>query len=234
MSAYIKLYRFTANSPGEVSFGLRRRGVTHTFMHKAGNTNTITGSIKEQPVDVILALGNLPRLLPKRATAVLLFGHAQEVVNDVTDIGSDCDSALRWMLHDALVPSKDTSIQLLDFKPHEHIERVSPPSFLDRYNTVQCKITPYSLRQEAHKMAMGYLSNAVPQKTARKFFNTSLKLEAMAEIVLSPRAEQVKKAVSECSDWTHVDAKAAEYGFERFEIMYVIKSYAKLYGKDKK
>lgn len=229
MNAYVKLYRFTQNTPSEVSFGLSRRGVTHMFLNQ-GNLRTVSGKIKNQPIDVVLALNSL-RYKPVRPTAVLLFGHAHEIVNPVQDIKTAGDDILRWVLYDALTPSEFTSIQTVEHKPHEHIERVSPPSFLDRYNTVQCKITPYALRQEAHKMAMGYLAGQVNERAAKKFFGTSLKLEPISEAVFSERGKLLRKALSECTGWDSIDAKAIEYGFDRFELTYVAKSFLKLYKK---
>ncbi len=247
MTAYAKFYNFCGAIPADVSDVLQTLGVWHSLLicNPGLRVFRIKGFIPpaEQPADVVVisSLAALNKIVPTRPTAVLctlpasllktIVGKIQSY--DVHDLAA-LDDFVRIALYDALIPAKPEAVRFDNKTIYEHIESVSPPSFLDRYQTVQCRINPYSMRLSAHKLAIGYLEGSVSKRDLTKHLNTNLKLAPMKQLLLSYQAGVVRNAVADVKRGNPVERVAASYCLDEFEITYIIQAYRKLYTEPKK
>lgn len=240
MSAYTRVFNLLNTSPNAISAVLKKLGVWHGLVIKDTGLkiHKIRGTIpqKEQPLNVVVlsSLDSLNKLEPVVPTVVLcsfpesLLSCIDGEVCTLECNDQNIEDRVRFALWEALVPST-IKVKLLKKLPHEHIESVSPPSFLDKYQTIQCKINPYSLRTQAHKMAVGFIAGYVSKLEATRFFNSSLKFTAMKEIVFSEEGTKLKDAISQVKAGASVEQVAEQTKIDQFEITYLMKAYRKLY-----
>lgn len=237
---HLSIYNFTQVSPHDISLALKRLSVHHFLlrkdtrlrMHRVRKSNS--GPLPEQPLNVIVtsSLDVIAKLVPKKPTIVFstlppsLCSVISGTIESFDISIYELDNALRWALYDALEPP-ETRPTIIEKSPSDHIEEVSPPSFLDKYHTAQCKINPYALRLEAQQVTIRYLANNTTRQATKQFFDTSLKFADLAEIVLSESGRNLQKAVSKVQAGGNLEDVASEFNCDTFEISYVLQSFAK-------
>jgi len=241
MSAYMRVFNLLNSSPAAISAILKNLGVWHGLVQKSTGLkiHKIKGTIdqKLQPLNVVVlsSLDSLNRLEPVVPTLVLssfpksLVECVEGCIENLDTDPSNLEERIRYALWEALKPG-EVRVRFKKKLPHEHIESVSPPSFLDKYQTIQCKINPYSLRQQAHKMAVGYIAGSVAKREAERLFNSSLKFNPMKELVMGPEGAKLRDAIAQVSSGMPIEDVTESTGIDQFEITYMMKSYKKLYG----
>lgn len=241
MSAYMRVFNLLGTSPSAISSVLRSLGVWHGLVVKGTGlkVHKIGGTIpqKEQPLNVVVlsSMESLNKLEPVVPTIVLssfpksLVDCVEGSIDVLETDPSNLEDRIRYALWQALSPG-EVKVTVKKMLPHEQIEAVSPPSFLDKYQTIQCKINPYPLRKQAHKMAVGYIAGSVSKREAERLFNSSLKFTAMKELVFGAGGVALKEAISQVNSGMTVEDVAESTKIDQFEITYLMKSYKKLYG----
>lgn len=243
--SHLRVFNFSQTTPNAISRILRQYGVAHSTISKNGmalQTIKVRGKIANQPLQVVITsvIEVVAKMEPLEPTVVFscLPESLLATIIDSDDVESFAveddrlDNAVRWALYEGLNP-KTTIIGLHQKTPSQYIEEVSPPSFLDTYNTIKCRVNPYDLRAPMHKIAIGYLYGAVSKAETKRFLDTSLKFHAVKTLLFGPSGRNIKAAVAKArSGVSPVDA-AAEFNLDGFEITYIMQSYSKLYAKAK-
>lgn len=247
VKSHVRVFNFTQVAPSEVSSVLKHLNVGHYMIGKP-RYGTVTSKIRvlqgieNPPADVVVlsVFDMLDRLHEpvEQGKPTIVFGcFPQSLLAAVTgDIESfdtklqNLDNAVRWCLYEGLKPATPIAVQRKT--PSEYLEEVSPPSFLDRYQTVQCKITPYSLRTVIHKLVIGYLSGKVSLRELRKTLATSLKFDPLKALLMSEHGVNIKKAVAEAMSGRPTLEVAERYHLDSFEITFITHSYQKLYKEN--
>lgn len=241
MSAYMRVFNLLNTSPAAISAVLRSLGVWHGLVVKSTGlkVHKIGGTIpqKEQPLNVVVlsSMESLNKLEPVVPTIVLssfpksLVDCVEGSIDVLETDPSNLEDRIRYALWQALSPG-EVKVTVKKLLPHEQIEAVSPPSFLDKYQTIQCKINPYPLRKQAHKMAVGYIAGSVSKREAERLFNSSLKFTAMKDLVFGDGGVKLKEAILQVNGGATVEDVSESTKIDQFEITYLMKSYKKLYG----
>lgn len=241
MSAYMRVFNMLNTSPAAISGVLKTLGVWHGLVVKSTGLkiHKIKGTMPQaqQPVNVVVlsSLDSLNKLEPVVPTVVLtsfpqsLVECVEGAIETLETDASNLEDRIRYALWQALSPG-EVKVRVKKLLPHEQIESVSPPSFLDKYQTIQCKINPYPLRKQAHKMAVGYIAGSVTKREAERFFNSSLKFSAMKDLVMGDQGAKLKDAIQLVTTVESVEEVSASTKIDQFEITYLMKSYKKLYG----
>lgn len=241
MSAYMRVFNLLNTSPAAISAVLKSLGVWHGLVQKATGLkiHKIRGTMDQraQPLNVVVlsSLESLNKLEPVVPTLVLssfpqsLVDCVEGGIESLDTDPSNLEERIRYALWEGLKPG-EVKVSFKKKLPHEHIEAVSPPSFLDKYQTVQCKINPYSLRQQAHKMSVGYIAGSVAKREAERLFNSSLKFGPMKELVLGAEGSKLKDAIAQVNNGMSIEDVMKSTGIDQFEITYMMKSYKKLYN----
>lgn len=109
----------------------------------------------------------------------------------------------------------------------EYVDAVTKPQFLNFMQTALYKITPYALLKETQAITVGYLNGSVTAKALRAKLQSNYKLADMLKIFEDPKAEQLRDAVAEYKRTWQLEAVAAQYGIDTFQILYVVNSSAR-------
>lgn len=241
---HLRVFNFPQIKPYSISNVLKSLTVDH-YMVSRNRTHInrvhVAGT-PDQPANVIVlsVFEILDRLDPlTNLPTIVLTCFPESLVNAIDgSIESfntpvhGLNNAIRWCLYEGLNPPSAT-LSVQRKSPSEHIEHVSPPSFLDRYQTAQCRITPYSLRSAIHKSVIGYLFGAVSQREIRRVMSTSLKFDPIKELIFGESGKNIRAAVAEVKSGKELEEVATRLNLDTFEITFITHSYYKLYNKEK-
>lgn len=134
----------------------------------------------------------------------------------------------------AVVELAKTSCEKAEFvfKPwtlNEILEVATTYVFLNSIQTALYKITPYSLRKDVQKTVIAYFYGAVDKHKLNILLESSKKLQGIYDLCNCDEADRLRLACIEAikSPIAERVAICKKYGFEEFEIVYIIKSYEK-------
>lgn len=241
----LRVFNFAQTTPNAISKVLRSLDLAHSVLTKRGQSLTtlrVKGKgnlpVKIVILSVIEVVAKMEPVVPTIVFSCL----PESLINTILDTDDidmitikDSDhlqNTVRWALAEGLA-SKKMTIGLRHKTPSQYIEEVSPPSFLDKYNTAKCKINPYDLRAPMHKVAIGYLYGKVTKAETTRFLASSLKFNTVKEVLFSKAGVSIKAAVAKTRKGVSPVDAASEFNLDCFEITYVIQSYAKLYKEPK-
>ena len=222
------------HTPLQVSEALRSLRMSHTI---AGGFRylqmDVDGLARVQPVwPAVVDVKGVSRLYLTRSPVVLFVCDSLAALMDTNVDRSFIDEAVS-----AVVKVKRALLSI-DFDAHwkfrrkeatvaDYVAVASKPSFLSNIQTAIYKINPYALRKEVQNLAIQYLASNVGVTKLKSKLNSSVRLEPLAQLMLSPKAQDLKEAVRMYQRTQDVEVVAKDSGFATFELLYIVKSAEK-------
>lgn len=220
------------NSPAEVSNVLRNLGVRHSVLVSIGHMCNVRGTIESQPARVVVAtsvgvVSSLARVA--RKPLIILLCIPIEIMESYNVEGiesfpnNDLDNAIRYLLHYYVDNPQPYTFAMKRMTAVENLEQISPPTFLDFYQDVQCKINPYALRKEAHAQALRYLMGNLSRQGFRAYLGANHKLTKFGNLVLE-KGESLRNVLQRIKDGTPMSEAISDTEVTEFEVRYVTSS----------
>lgn len=196
----------------------------------------------EQPVWVTIVDGLKSarhHLLVKKKRQILLIVDSESLLKfSNCRIAPSCDR-LEDSVVDALlgasVDRKDPFVvKIEEPSMDDFVHMATKPSFLNHIQTAVYKISNYPVRKEIQKQIIKSLYGTSSIRASLQVLGSSLKYESLLCLMQDPQAVKLREAVQEFRPILAKDNKAdpeviaKRYGFESFEIMYVVRSYEKM------
>ncbi|QRE00292.1 hypothetical protein [Burkholderia phage BCSR5] len=132
-----------------------------------------------------------------------------------------------------LSPEKEWELRTIKMSMHDYVNIATKPSFLNHVQTAVYKISNYSARKQIRSDIVKALYGVVPLKSVVRSLDHNLKYETLRDLMASADAVKLRDACLSYRSALKLDSRAApdevakEYGFEPFELLYVVKSYEK-------
>jgi hypothetical protein len=99
------------------------------------------------------------------------------------------------------------------------------PMFVNQLQKLVQSITPYAKSKEARSLCVSYLCGETSRDEMLIHLTGSLKFSAIAELMRTEKASQLRSAICEYKSNTKpLDRICEQYGFESFEILYTVNS----------
>lgn len=236
----VAAYGIIDASPMEVSMMLQSLRVSHTIVsHVPGArtlSKTLDGLSHAQPAWPVIVdnVRLIPRLQIERERLIYLVTDSRAALAMTSISNKLWPENRRGDLIDALpgalaaTDQMTSEIQVTANAPtiEDYVNSSTKPTFLNNVQTAFYQITPYDLRKEVQLMCIAYLAGAVKITELRNKLRTSIKLEVLAGLMLSEKAESLKTAVA-ATRVESVEKVAKDFNCEQFELLYVINSYEK-------
>jgi hypothetical protein len=109
---------------------------------------------------------------------------------------------------------------LIDF-----VKMAVKPMFVNQLQKLVQSITPYAKSKEARSLCVSYLCGETSREDMLNHLSGSLKFSAIAELMRSEKAGQLRAAIAEYkSNTKSLERICDQYGFESFEILYPVNS----------
>ena len=227
----LSIYGIYHKSPREVARELMRHNISFTIYGKEYDQ---IKKIKknDQPFDIILIDG-LDRAKKISSNGMMI------VCDSKTALArTNCDRTLypgfklNVALEKAIEQTKDKkrqiTLRIKDWTLKEILKTATTYSFLNGIQTALYKITPYSLRKESQKAIIAYFYGAIDKNKLNILLESSKKLATLHELCNCEEADRLRLACMESiKDRLHTVEICKKYGFEEFEVVYIIKSYEK-------
>lgn len=231
-------YGVPDHSPYDISTVLSGIGVGHTIMWREGLTTkskTIksNGSTQKAWPIIVDSVRLLPLLkLHGRYIAYVTDARAalslSNINNSMWDETTDVPfaKAIKQSLKVKVRDVPDWSLTRREPSLMEYVNKAVKPSQLNDFQTLVCKINPYTLRKEIQTMFIGYLASVVKGSTLKAKLNSSYRLAPLLELMKAERTQELRKAVAQVKSGTDLEKVCLETDFESFEIMYILKASA--------
>jgi hypothetical protein len=141
------------------------------------------------------------------------------------DLRANVESALRFAVAH---PEQDFQLVHKSLTTADYVNVATKPSYLNFIQTALYKISKYQLRKEVQLMIVQYLNSDIKLPALKAKLKSNLKLGDILTLVLDPRAIDLRSAVKAYKespkDSAHLEQIAQEWGFDTFEILYVVNS----------
>jgi hypothetical protein len=230
----IKAYGISDASPHEVSAILDGLGVLHTivggkpvrpFEIKTGVMNSDT------TVYVISGIRNIHRITPPTKDAIYFVCCSKTTLEE-----SNLSVALSPDSRSMDLPSAIGVAIVATFEPDWKLEIKQPalidfvtmavkPMFVNQLQKLVQSITPYAKSKEARSLCVSYLCGETSREEMLIHLTGSLKFSAIAELMRTEKASQLRAAICEYKSNTKpIERICEQYGFETFEILYPVNS----------
>ncbi len=230
----IKAYGISNAAPHEVSAILDELEWPHTiiggkpslpFEIKTGVLNSTT------TIYVISGIRNIHRITPPTRDAVYFVCCAKTTLEE-----SNLSLALS---PDSGFPDLKSAIQMaplitwesdwiLEIKQPDLLDFVKmavKPMFVNQLQKLVQSITPYAKSKEARSLCVSYLCGETSREEMLIHLTGSLKFSAIAELMRTEKAAQLRAAIAEYKSNTKpIERICEQYGFESFEILYPVNS----------
>jgi hypothetical protein len=135
----------------------------------------------------------------------------------------DLSSAISFALIATFEPGWKLEIKqpaLMDF-----VRMAVKPMFVNQLQKLVQSITPYAKSKEARSLCVSYLCGETSRDEMLIHLTGSLKFSAIAELMRTEKASQLRSAICEYKSNTKpLDRICEQYGFESFEILYPVNS----------
>lgn len=230
----IKAYGIPDASPHDVSEILDDLGVAHGIVGgKPTQTFQIINGLHngDTAVYVISGIRNIHKISPQSKHAIYFVCCSQTGLEEsnLSDILSP--NKRRFSLKESILAELESPFEsdwtlkiaqprLLDFVP-----LAVKPMFMNQLQKFVQSITPYSKSKEARSICVNYLCGEISREEMLLHLNGSLKFSALAELMQSDKAAQLRLAIGEYkSNTKSLDRICEQYGFEPFEILYPVNS----------
>lgn len=230
----IKAYGISDASPHEVSDILDELGILHTiiggkpvrpFEIKTGVMNSDT------TVYIISGIRNIHRIAPPTKDAIYFVCCSKTTLEE-----SNLSVALSPDSRSMDLPSAIGVALVATFEPHWKLEIKQPalidfvtmavkPMFVNQLQKLVQSITPYAKSKEARSLCVSYLCGETSREEMLIHLTGSLKFSAIAELMRTEKADQLRSAIGEYKSNTKpLERICEQYGFETFEILYPVNS----------
>lgn len=223
-------------SPFDVSAAMTDLGVGHVLVWREGFKLKIKecGDVEGQTaLPVIVDSIKLFRRMKNRGRYVVYVVDAMSALqlSNITEIVQT--SPLEKSLRQTLIATKpkvkkEPVWELKTREPSlmDYVNLAVKPSQLNDFQTLVCKINPYSLRKEIQGLFIGYLASTVSARVLKSKLSSSYKLSPLLDLMKAERTQELKDAVAKVKSGADLEAICGELDFESFEIMYIIKASA--------
>ncbi len=233
-------------APSEVSEVLLRLNMSHTMAWRDGFRNCAThvyGTAKEQPIwpVVVDSLKTLTKMTLSGRYLYLVVDSRAEVSN--TNLSN-------WMwpekrTHETFTENL-TSVLIASHKSAgcswvlkvdepslmDYVNTAVKPSQLTEFQTLTCKINPYSLRKEVQDLCIMYMVGSAKDKALKAKLGSNFRLQPLLDLMRHPRTQELRSATLRTLAGELIGPVCKEMAFETFEVMYFIKA-AELRNKAK-
>jgi hypothetical protein len=232
-------------SPYQLSTALKRLNVSHSIVSNKywlEKTKMTIDLGKPQPVWVTIVDGikSVKRYkLVKRPNQLLIIIDSEAILKY-----SNCrlipqSDILEDSIKDALLgsnvdPAYPIKVEVKEPTMHDFVNQATKPSFLNHIQTAVYKISNYPVRKEIQKQIIRSLYGVSSMRNVLSMLSTSLKYETLHSLMKDEKATKLREAVIEFKGKLaknpneNPDDLAKGYGFESFEILYVVRSYEKM------
>lgn len=232
----IKAYGISDASPHEVSAILDELEWPHTiiggkpvrpFEIKTGVLNA------DMTIYVISGIRNIHRITPPTRDAIYFVCCSQTTLEEsnlslaLSPLGRgslDMKSAIKlapvmtWEDQNWKLEIKQPA--LIDF-----VRMAVKPMFVNQLQKLVQSITPYAKSKEARSLCVSYLCGETSREEMLTHLTGSLKFSAIAELMRTEKAAQLRAAICEYKSNTKpIERICEQYGFETFEILYPVNS----------
>lgn len=230
----IKAYGISDASPHEVSAILDGQNIPHTivggkpvrpFEIKTGVLNSDT------TVYVISGIRNIHRITPPTKDAIYFVCCSKTTLaesNLSVALSPDSRSmSLADAIGVALVAQFEPDWKLEIKQPAliDFVKMAVKPMFVNQLQKLVQSITPYAKSKEARSLCVSYLCGETSREEMLIHLTGSLKFSAIAELMRSEKASQLRTAISEYkANKKPLERICEQYGFESFEILYPVNS----------
>jgi hypothetical protein len=230
----IKAYGISDASPHEVYAILDELGILHTIIggKPVRPFEIKTGvMISDTTVYVISGIRNIHRITPPTEHAIYFVCCSKTTLaeSNLSDALSpesrsmDLPSAISFALIATFEPDWKLEIRqpgLLDF-----VKMAVKPMFVNQLQKLVQSITPYAKSKEARSLCVSYLCGETSREEMLTHLTGSLKFSAIAELMRTEKASQLRSAIGEYKSNTKpIERICEQYGFESFEILYPVNS----------
>ena len=220
----------------QISEILRDLNVSHTLEGGLRHlTRQVYGSGIEQPawpivVDRVRAIPKIQTNIDRQILFICDCRAALLNTNTYRDLwpenrGSDIVVKFQNVLTRA-VRATGWTLAISEPTTMEYVESATKPSYLNLAQSLLYKITPYSLRKEVQQLMVSYLAGIASYTALHKRLKSSLKLQALHELLSLPKAKELREAVLLLNMYS-AEEVAKKTGFETFEILYLYSSSQK-------
>lgn len=231
----IKAYGISDAAPHEVSAILDELEWPHTVIGgKPVHPFEIkTGvSISGTTIYVISGIRNIHRITPPTMDAIYFVCCAKTTLEESNlslalspdSRSTDLKNAIRM----APVMTWEDQNWKLEIKQPALIDFVKmavKPMFVNQLQKLVQSITPYAKSKEARSLCVSYLCGETSRDEMLIHLTGSLKFSAIAELMRTEKAGQLRSAICEYKSNTKpLERICEQYGFESFEILYPVNS----------
>jgi hypothetical protein len=233
----IKAYGITDASAHEVSEILDELGILHTIIGgKPVRPFEIceikTGvMIYDTTVYVISGIRNIHRITPATKHAIYFVCCSQTTLEEsnLSDALSPESRSmdLQHAIHAALFSKFESEWKLEIRQPAllDFVKMAVKPMFVNQLQKLVQSITPYAKSKEARSLCVSYLCGETSREEMLTHLTGSLKFSAIAELMRTEKASQLRVAIGEYKSNTKpLERICEQYGFESFEILYPVNS----------
>lgn len=232
-------YGVPDHSPYDISTVLSGLGVGHTIMWREGlatKSKTIEAQKEGQkswPI-IVDSVRLLPLLkLHGRYIAYVTDARAalslSNIDNSMWAGSTDNSQFLKAIKQSLKVRVRDVpkwSLTRREPSLMEYVNKAVKPSQLNDFQTLVCKINPYTLRKEIQTLFIGYLASSVKGSVLKAKLNSSYRLAPLLDLMKAERTQELRKAVAQVKAGADLEVVCTETDFESFEIMYILKASA--------
>jgi hypothetical protein len=232
----IKAYGITDASPHEVSDILDELEWPHTiiggktirpFEIKTGVSNSDT------TIYVISGIRNIHRINPPTQDAIYFVCCSKTTLEESNlSLALSPDSRatnLKSAIQMAPLMTWESDWKLEIRQPDllDFVTMAVKPMFMNQLQKLVQGITPYAKSKEARTLCVSYLCGETSREEMLIHLKGSLKFSAIAELMRSDKAGQLRAAIAEYKSNTKpIDRICEQYGFESFEILYPVNSHS--------
>jgi len=225
-------------SPLEVSDALKTLNMSHTYAWRQGvryNTTTIDGLANEQPVwpIVVDSLRTLSKLKVDGRYVFLVVDSRAALANtnlDGTLWPERQSGSFVHCLRKALITSKTAkavwNLEAREPSLMDYVNTATKPSQLNKYQTLTCKITPYSLRKEVQALCISYLAGSASIKALKTKLRSNLKFAPLLEFMLDDKTRVYRDAINMLKT-TPMDRVVKDTGIQSFDLLFIMNSNKK-------
>lgn len=230
----IKAYGISDASPHEVSDILDGHRIPHTiiggkpvrpFEIKTGVLNSDT------TVYVISGIRNIHRITPPTKDAIYFVCCSKTTLEESNlSVALSTDSrpmSLKDAIGIALIANFEPDWKLEIRQPAliDFVTMAVKPMFVNQLQKLVQSITPYAKSKEARSLCVSYLCGETSREDMLTHLTGSLKFSAIADLMRSEKASQLRAAICEYKSNTKpIERICEQYGFETFEILYPVNS----------
>jgi hypothetical protein len=230
----IKAYGISDASPHEVSAILDELEWPHTiiggkpvrpFEIKTGVLNSDT------TIYVISGIRNIHRITPPTRDAIYFVCCSQTTLEESNLSVALSLPSRSWSLKEAirmapiLTWESDWKLEIKQPPLIDFVKMAVKPMFVNQLQKLVQSITPYAKSKEARSLCVSYLCGETSREEMLTHLTGSLKFSAIAELMRTEKASQLRAAICEYKSNTKpLERICEQYGFESFEILYPVNS----------